>query len=193
MIKEFKNEITRETGIVNKGMFEQVKMLYERGQVEDAGELAISILELVLTGGYSSDNLFVEFAMKDHSIVVEKSRNNYDRKLEANRTKQIENLKLDLIAELLAAGHTQAAIAQILEESTTTINYRVRVLREKYPELLEEAHTKNTKNPKNPNYKDKDKDKDKDEDEDEDKDVRFSNAGRLAAGPQPSSPLTINF
>ena len=63
-------------------------------------------MEIVLTGDYSSDDFLVEFAMKNHEIVVEKTRDNYEKKIKANRAKQIDKLELVKIAELIAKGYT---------------------------------------------------------------------------------------
>ena len=195
MIEKFKENAVRETGVINKGMWEQVKMLYQQGNIEIAGELAISLMEIVLTGDYSSDDFLVEFAMKNHGIVVEKTRNNYEKKIKANRAKQIDKLELVKIAELIAKGYTQAAIAKALEESAATISYRVGVLRKDYPELLEEARQKNQKNQKDYNDNDNDNE-DEDEDED-DNDNEFlacaKNKSHLpVGGPQPEGQK-INF
>ena len=187
MIEKFKENEVRETGVINKGMWEQVKMLYQQGNVEVAGELAISLMEIVLTGDYSSDDFLVEFAMKNHGIVVEKTRNNYDKKIKANRAKQIDKLELVKIAELIAKGYTQASIAKALKESAATISYRVGVLREDYPELLEEASQKNQKNQKNQkDYNDNDNDNE-DEDEDDNEFLACAkNKSHLpVGGPQP--------
>lgn len=191
MIEKFKENEVRETGIINKGMWEQVKMLYQQGNVEVAGELAISLMEIVLTGDYSSDDFLVEFAMKNHGIVVEKTRNNYEKKIKANRAKQIDKLELVKIAELIAKGYTQASIAKALKESAATISYRVGVLRNDYPELLEEATQKNQKNQKD--YNDNDNDNE-DEDEDDNEFLAYAkNKSHLpVGGPQPEGQV-INF
>lgn len=197
MIEKFKENEVRETGVINKGMWEQVKMLYQQGNIEVAGELAISLMEIVLTGDYSSDDFLVEFAMKNHGIVVEKTRNNYEKKIKANRAKQIDKLELVKIAELIAKGYTQAAIAKALEESAATISYRVGVLRKDYPELLEEATQKNQKNQKDYNDNDNDNDNEDEDEDDNDNEDEFlacaKNKSHLpVGGPQPEGQK-INF
>jgi hypothetical protein len=49
MIKEFNNVETRKSGIIYRGTFNAIKDLYAQNP-EMAGELAISAIELVLTG-----------------------------------------------------------------------------------------------------------------------------------------------
>jgi hypothetical protein len=129
-----------------------------------AGELAISLMELVLTGEYSSDDFMVQFAMANHSIVAERNQEKYDKKVEASRVARMESLKLNEIAEMLNNGASQRIIADTLGEKATTINYRVGIIRKDYPELLKYSN-KNTKNPKNPkddNVNDNDNDNDND-------------------------------
>ena len=138
MIKQFKNNPVRETGVINKGMFEQVKLLHGQDP-RAAGELAISLMEMILTSDFSSDDFMVKFAMANHSIVAEKNREKYDKKVEASREARIENLKLVEIAEMLAAGMKQVEIAAKLGESKQVISNRVKTLRENYPEILEAA------------------------------------------------------
>ena len=155
-------------------------------------------MEIVLTGDYSSDDFLVEFAMKNHEIVVEKTRDNYEKKIKANRAKQIDKLELVKIAELIAKGYSQAAIAKALEESAATISYRVGVLRKDYPELLEEATQKNQKNQKNQkHYNDNDNDNDNEDEDEDDNDNEFlacaKNKSHLpVGGPQPDGQK-INF
>ena len=53
MIKEFKDNPTRDFGNVYQSMLSQIKKRYEKDP-EQAGELAISFIEFVLTGEISS-------------------------------------------------------------------------------------------------------------------------------------------
>ena len=147
-------------------------MLFNQGQQELAGELAISLMELVLTGDYSSDDFIVAFAIANHGIVAKKNKDKYDKKVEANRRARMEKLKLQEIAEMLNNNASQAIIANTLGENATTINYRVKIIREEFPELL----NKNTKNPKNTKNTKNPKD-----DNDNDNDIGNGNGNELAA------------
>ena len=135
MIKNFKDTPIRNTGIVNKGMLEQIKMLHTQDP-KLAGELAISFIELVLTGQASSDNFTIQFALANHSIVAEKNAEKYDKKVAADRAARIEKLKLVEISDMLKNGASQKVIADTLNESPAVIHYRVNVIKTDFPELL---------------------------------------------------------
>lgn len=136
MIKEFNDVPIRETGIINRGMFEQIKKLHSSNPAL-AGELAISLVELVLTGAYSSDDFTVDLVLTNHKIIADKNADKYDKKVEAKRNEKIEKLKLDKIAEMLAQDMKQKEIAEALGETKQTISYRVNVLRTEFTELLD--------------------------------------------------------
>ena len=59
LIKEFKDNPTRDFGNVYQSMLSQIKKRYEKDP-EQAGELAISFIEFVLTGEISSDDDIIE-------------------------------------------------------------------------------------------------------------------------------------
>lgn len=158
MINEFKQTETRDSGVIHKGVFEQIKMLHAQNP-QQAGELAISAIELILTGSISSDDFLIDLALKSYAPVVEKSRERYEKKVEVNKQAQIEKLNLAEIAEMLNNGATQKLIADTLGEPLTTINYRVKKLRDEFPELLNK-NTKNTKNTKLDTDTDTDNDND---------------------------------
>ena len=143
MIKEFKELESRDSGVIYKSWFEQVKKVYEKNP-EEGGELAVSIMEQVLTGSYSSDNYLVDVILTQNKVIIDKDKDKWDREKAAKEQASIEKMKLKEIAEMLNNGATQKVIADTLGESPTTINYRVKQLRTKYQYLLE--NTKNTKN-----------------------------------------------
>ena len=58
MIEVFKENEMRNSGVIYNSTFEQIKKLYE-ADPERAGELAISAIELVLTGDVSSDDMMI--------------------------------------------------------------------------------------------------------------------------------------
>ena len=157
MIKEFKETPVRDTGVINRGMFEEIKKLYNINK-EQAGELAISIVELVLTGDYSSDDMIIDLLLTNHKIITEKNQEKYDAKVESQQQNQIIKLKLKEIAEMLKQGYSQIAIARKIEETPQTVNYRVKILNQKYPWLLEDDNQKNQKNQKHDNDYDNEND-----------------------------------
>ena len=62
MIELFKETEMRNSGVIYNSTFEQIKQLYEVDP-EKAGELAISAIELVLTGEVSSDDMMVSMLL----------------------------------------------------------------------------------------------------------------------------------
>ena len=63
MIPYFKDNEVRDTGIIHNAILDQIKLLYDDNP-EMAGELAISAIELVLTGDMSTNNNKILFLFK---------------------------------------------------------------------------------------------------------------------------------
>ena len=135
MIKEFKNTPIRETGVINRGMFEQVKMLYLQDAAK-GGELAISLMEHVLTGDHSSDDFMVSFAIANHKEVISKNQAKWDAKKETKHGAKAEELRP--VVQLHCQGLTQAAIAKQLKIAQSTVSKRLSQARIDFPELFEE-------------------------------------------------------
>jgi hypothetical protein len=62
---------------------------------EQAGELAISAIELALTGQFSSDDMIIELMLEPARTVGEDHREKYDLKIENSKSKKIAEQKLD--------------------------------------------------------------------------------------------------
>lgn len=147
MIKEFKNTPIRETGVINRGMFEQVKMLYLQDAAK-GGELAVSLMEHVLTGDHSSDDFMVSFAIANHKEVISKNQAKWDAKKETKHGAKAEELRP--VVQLHCQGLTQAAIAKQLKIAQSTVSKRLSQARIDFPELFEEY----SNIPNNQNYSD---------------------------------------
>lgn len=141
MIREFKDNEMRNSGIIYNSTFEQVKALYEE-YPEQAGELAISAIELVLTGDISSDDIMIQMMLTPIKKINENNVAKYETKIENQRLKKINEMKLDKIAELYEAGFKQREIGERLGLSQQIISYRVDMIKKKYPELLQKKSTK---------------------------------------------------
>ena len=128
MINQFKNSETRESAVIYAATLEQIKMLYEKDKMQ-AGELAISAIELVLTGEISSDDFMIDLILKNLQVVAEKNKIKYEKKVTTQKQKRFEDLQLEAIAEMLNNGATQQIVADTLGESKQTISYRVRIIR----------------------------------------------------------------
>ena len=173
MIKAFKENEVRDTGVVNKGMFEQVKRLFNSGNPELAGELAISLIELVLTGEYSSDDFMVQLVMDNHEIIANKHIKEYDKKVEASRVAKAEKLELYEIAKMLKNGFTQEQIAKVLGITQGTVSKRIKLMRAEYPEINYSNYSNYSSN-----------DNVNDNDNDNDNEISSCHKGTIGAVPQ---------
>ena len=88
MIPYFKDNEMKNSGIVYNSIMEQVKMLYEDNP-ELAGELAISAIELVLTGDVSSTNMMIKCMLEPMKKISEANQEKYERKVENTKNKAI--------------------------------------------------------------------------------------------------------
>lgn len=136
MISKFKNNGARKSALIYLSNFEQVKELYEDDK-EMAGELAISIMEMALTGEISSNNKIIRLMLKNFEVSAEKNKQKYEARERNTKQENAEKYKLYEIAEMLNEGKTQAEIAIALGISRQTVNRRLNeMIRANYPELL---------------------------------------------------------
>lgn len=136
MISKFKNNGARKSALIYLSNFEQVKELYEDDK-EMAGELAISIMEMALTGEISSNNKIIRLMLKNFEVSAEKNKQKYEVRERNTKQETAEKYKLYEIAEMLNEGKTQAEIAIALGISRQTVNRRLNeMIRVNYPELL---------------------------------------------------------
>ena len=135
MIKGFKEKENRDSAIIYNSTFEQIKKLYEKNP-EQAGELAISAIELALTGGISSDDFMIELMLENIKVVNQRNSNNWQRKVESQKQKRIAEQQLDIIADLYLQGMKQKDIALKIGTTPQTVSNRLATIRTDYPELL---------------------------------------------------------
>lgn len=141
LIKEFKNNEVRATGVINRGMFEQVKMLYMQDPAA-GGELAVSLMEQVLTGDHSSDNFMVAFAIANHQETISKAQHNYDLSKETKQNAIEEDLRK--YVDLFKEGYTQAEIAKKLGGTQSSVSKKLTKARKEFPHLFQdEEYSKN--------------------------------------------------
>lgn len=141
MIEMFKENEMRNSGIVYNSTFEQIKQLYE-ADPERAGELAISAIELVLTGDISSDDMMVGLLLEPMRKINENNQVKYENKVESVKAKKIQDMKLDKIAEMVNNGMKQRQIGEALGLSQQMVSYRISLIRSNYPDLLNGAAAK---------------------------------------------------
>lgn len=154
MIEQFKDNEIRRSGLIYDSVFEQIKQLYAVDP-EQAGELAIAAIELVLTGDISTDDYMISMMLTPMKRMNEINVDRYNTKVENQRQKKIQEMKLDKIAELVTAGFKQREIGEKLGMSQQIVSYRVGLIKKNYPELLQknvedftkiQTTYKNTKN-----------------------------------------------
>lgn len=140
MIEYFNDAEMRNSGVIYSSTFEQIKKLHTVDP-EKAGELAISAIELVLTGQMSSDDVMIDMMLTTIKAINDSNVQKYETRVENSRQKKIREMKLAEIAELLRAGWKQREIGEKLGLSQQNISYRVGVIRAQYPELLQPQST----------------------------------------------------
>ena len=148
MIEMFKENEMRNSGVVYNSVFEQIKQLYEVDP-EKAGELAISAIELVLTGDISSDDMMINMLLTPIKKINENNQIKYDNKVENQRQKKLIEMKLDKIADLANRGYKQRQIGEKLNLSQQMVSYRMNVIKQNYPELLKIDDTNKIQNSTN--------------------------------------------
>lgn len=136
MIEMFKENEMRTSGLIYNSTFEQIKELYQYDP-EAAGELAISAIELVLTGDISTDDVNIRLYLAPMRKINEVNIAKYETKVENQKQKKINEMKLDKIAELAAMGYKQREIGEKLGLSQQIISYRLNLIKKTYPELLQ--------------------------------------------------------
>lgn len=135
MINNFKESEVRESALIYQSTLEQIKKLY-KNDPNMAGELAISAIELALTGEISSDNPMIDVILENMKYVSQKNFDKWEKSKEAKKQKKIDELQLDTIAALYLEGKTQSQISKALDTTQQVISYRLRIIRENYPHLL---------------------------------------------------------
>lgn len=137
MIEYFNDVPVRQSGIVFSSMFDQIKKMYEVDP-DAAGELAISAIELVLTGQISSDNPMIDMMLVPARVINENNVQKYEVKRESARAKKIKDMKLQEIADMFFhQGRKQKEIAECLGLTQQTVSYRLSTIRTTYPELMQ--------------------------------------------------------
>ena len=144
MIERFNDIETRSSGVIYDSTFEQIKQMYEVDP-EQAGELAISAIELILTGDISSDDYIIRMMLTPTKKINEINVARYETRKESAKQKKIVDMKLDKIADLYLKGFKQREIAERLGLTQQTVSYRIDVIKKKYPELLQKNDEDSTK------------------------------------------------
>lgn len=140
MIEQFNEVDVRGSGVIYSSTFEQIKKMYAVDP-EKAGELAISAIEMVLTGQISTDDYMIDMMLTTAKAVNENNVAKYESRVESAKQKKARDLKLIEIADLLRAGWKQREIGEKLGMSQQNVSYRIGVIRSSYQELLQPQGT----------------------------------------------------
>ena len=140
MIECFNDVEVRSSGVIMSSVFDQIKKMYAMDP-EMAGELAISAIELVLTGQISSDDAMIDMLLAPAKVINDHNVQRYENRKEGSKNKKIKDMKLDEIAEMLQNGMKQKEIAERLHISQQTVSYRMGLIRTQYPELMQQRGT----------------------------------------------------
>lgn len=109
-------------------------MLYTQNP-EAGGELAVSLMEQILTGDHSSDDFMVEFAIANYKDLIMNNWRKYDTAKEAKQ--EAIEAGLREIAEMVRAGMKQVDIARKLNLSAPVVSKKVAKIKKEFPHLLE--------------------------------------------------------
>lgn len=140
----------RDSGVIYQSVYEQIRKLYARNP-EQAGELAIAAIGLVLTGEVNSDDYMIEIMLENIKAVNERDKAKWDKKADAKRQRKIDEQQLALIAELYNGGMKQVDIAKRVGTTPQTISNRMALIRTEFPELLQK-NQENQVNQSNQEY-----------------------------------------
>ena len=136
MIEMFNDVPVRKSGIIYNSTLEQIKKLYSVNP-EQAGELAISAIEMTLTGQFSSDDMIIELMLEPAKVMTQDNKDKYDMKVMSAKQKKINDQKLDQIADMMQKGFKQREIAERLGLTQQMVSYRWGIIKTQYPELLQ--------------------------------------------------------
>ena len=134
--KDYQEDEIRTSALVYRGTLNAIKELYEEDP-KLAGELAISAIELVLTGDISSNSKIVRAMLAETKDVSKRHKDKYDNSKEQKRLKRMDDLQLEEIARLYLQKMSQAQIGQRLNLSQQAVSKRMAVIRGEFPELLQ--------------------------------------------------------
>lgn len=148
MIEYFNDVEVRSSGVIMSSVFDQIKKMHAMDP-EMAGELAISAIELVLTGQISSDDAMIDMLLAPAKVINDHNVQRYETRKEGSKNKKIKDMKLDEIAEMLQKGMKQKEIAERLHISQQTVSYRMGLIRTQYPELMRDGGAETAILPKN--------------------------------------------
>lgn len=137
MIADFDLEACRDSAVIYKTMYKLVSRKYKKGQYEEAAELALAFFQVSLLGETTTDDEDIQDLCEPYLATAKKNRERYDSKVENDKARKIEDMRLDEIAEYVNNGFTTREIEDSTGIPKSTVSYRIGVIRNNYPELLD--------------------------------------------------------
>lgn len=101
-------------GVIYDSDYEAVLDYFQEEDYEMAAELALSVLQLSLTGRYTSDSKYVRRELRARVPTAEKNHSRYQNVVEANNQDRIENQHLKEIALYRIKGYEWKDIADMI-------------------------------------------------------------------------------
>lgn len=126
----------RKSGVAMRSYLETVYMMEEQQGRTQAGELAIALLETMLSGDCATDDGLIRMLTVSAREITTSAAEKYDKKVSNYKSKKRDEQQLDEIAEMLNHGFTQKEIGEQLDIKRSTLSDRVATIRRDYPELL---------------------------------------------------------
>lgn len=132
------NEIRN--GVIGSDLTNQIIMLYQE-EPQLGMELALAAIIYTATGGKEiiTDKKILQIVLEGSRSFVEKSASRYIEKQNTLELKEIKDKRLDEIAALLRKKMSQAAAGRELGIPPSTMSDRCKIIRTKYPHLLDAA------------------------------------------------------
>lgn len=149
---ENEHYIERDTGVISKSSLKRYYLIKDGLHNEDlANKYLLAMNETVLgadpTPLKEEERILIDAFLAEINVISEKNAERYNRKVEMDRENDIENNKLDIIADLYSQGCPQREIAEILREdygvkiSQQAVSKRIAKIKMKYPELLKDLQS----------------------------------------------------
>lgn len=137
MIADFNLDDCRDSAVIYKTMYKLVSRKYKKGYYEEAAELALAFFQVSLLGETTTDDEDIQDLCEPYLATAKKNRERYDSKVENDKARKIEDMRLDEIAEYVNNGFTIREIEDSTGIPKSTVSYRIGVIRNNYPELLD--------------------------------------------------------
>lgn len=185
MIADFKIEECRDSAVLYQTIYKQVARKYKRGKYEEAAELALAYMQVMLCGETTTDDEDIVDLIEPYLYSSHKAAERYERKLQRTKESKIDEMRLDEIAALMNKGKKSLVIAETLGIPRSTVSYRMNVIKDNYKELLDFQDFQLFQSfQSNDNDNDKDNDNDNDKENDNDKDKEKENVNVFGDKPR---------